>query len=288
MGTPSLTLSILERTGIRPGTALFRRVFVFVAYNDVQYTSGLYQQCLGDWAARIVVGVPGADEQVAFIQACFPLGQHVVFLDDNLDWMKVYRRKQLLALSGARGGTCEMQELIEKAGEAMIKHNANLWGISQTNNKFYVEKAPYMRTGLELVYGACFGVRVLHESSLDTRYGQVKDDLERTLRYWHRDKVVLRFSRYAVKKRKRPGTFGAKAGGISASVGRDGHAREQRQAVRLMVAEFARPYVRLPRPSTDQMHNASGQLCYLASGEPKWKSHVCSAGVVFKRRRCSP
>ena len=53
---------------------------------------------------------------------------------------------------------------------------------------------------LGLIYGASFGFKVLHRPELYTRFGQVKDDVERTLRYWHRDSVCLRFTRYAIAK----------------------------------------------------------------------------------------
>ena len=63
---------VVGGTGINPSTALFQKVFIFVAYDDKQYTNGLKKQCLCDWTKRIVVGVPSADKQVAFSQACFP------------------------------------------------------------------------------------------------------------------------------------------------------------------------------------------------------------------------
>ena len=51
-------------------------------------------------------------------------------------------------------------------------------------------------TRLGLVYGAFFGLRVLHDPRRYTRQGQVKDDVERSLRYWHLDGKILRFMRY--------------------------------------------------------------------------------------------
>ena len=56
-------------------------------------------------------------------------------------------------------------------------------------------------TRLGLVYGAWFGLRVTHNPSLYTRGGQIKDDVERTLRYWHLDRKSLRFMRYGADKK---------------------------------------------------------------------------------------
>ena len=122
-------------------------------------------------------------------------------------------------------------------------------GISPTSNKKFLkdlqtrrpvqpslplrcQEAPEISTALGLVYGALFGFRVLHDPDLYTRFGQVKDriqkqqeggfsafetkhpnsdrkflqdDLERSLRYWHRDGVVVRFRRMSCTKAQRPG-----------------------------------------------------------------------------------
>ena len=75
-----------------------------------------------------------------------------------------------------------------------------------------------LSTGLGLVFGAWFGFRVRHSPRFYTRQGQIKDDVERTLRYWHADKKLLRFVRYAADKHGfRPGQFRSKKGGISSN-----------------------------------------------------------------------
>ena len=78
---------------------------------------------------------------------------------------------------------------------------------------------PELKLNLQLVYGACFGFIATHKEELDTKFGQVKDDVERSLRFHRMDGHTLRFMLYTVTKKKKGGTFGVNAGGISASLG---------------------------------------------------------------------
>merc|ERR1711924_65493 len=99
-----------------------------------------------------------------------------------------------------------------------------------------------------LIYGAFFGFRALHDPRRYTRYGQVKDDAERSLRYWHCDDRALRFVRYCVYKAHKPGQFINKKGGISAGSTQEEHGAEDRKALQCMLEEFAAPYARLAKP----------------------------------------
>jgi hypothetical protein len=77
---------------------------------------------------------------------------------------------------------------------------------------------------------------------------ECKDDLERTLRYFHGDGGVLRYVAWQVNKAHPPGTFGAKKGGISAGRDKVDYDAEGERAVRRLVEEFDM-YIRLPSPS---------------------------------------
>lgn len=157
----------------------------------------------------------------------------------------------------------ELAALISRAGREMANHGANVWSVNGSQNHYFMHgfgetmRTNALKTGvledvsskLGLIYGALFGFRALHEARRYTRFGQVKDDVERTLRYWHCDGTCLRFMRYAVQKRHKPGKFNAKKGGISAATGAAGHEREGCKALRGMLAAFAWRYARLPKPS---------------------------------------
>ena len=136
----------------------------------------------------------------------------------------------------------------------------SLWGVNPSRNHYFLagvgdtlrQKAQTkgifqdFSTKLGLVYGAFFGFRVLHDARRYTRSGQVKDDVERTLRHWHLDGKILRFKRYSADKNTyKPGIFTPKKGGISANSSEAEHTAEARAATCRLVEEFG-AYVRLP------------------------------------------
>ena len=168
----------------------------------------------------------------------------------------------------------ELSQLISRAGRDMQRHHVHLWGVSPTKNHFFLKtRGDEIRrraketgifkdysTRLGLVFGAWFGVRVTHNPSFYTRCGQIKDDVERTLRYWHADKRVLRYSRYAANKGSFcPGQFKPNKGGISSNSSQQDHSLEAQRALSSLIEEFG-AYVRLPkgkeRSSTGLVWNA--------------------------------
>jgi len=113
----------------------------------------------------------------------------------------------------------------------------------------------------------------------------VKDDVERTLRYWHRDRIVLRFADYACRKKHRPGIFSRSKGGISTGLDEQVHRTEGFEALSRMAAGFARPYVRLPTGGDQERDPMTGAPLFLADGRVRWRSAgrygVSGCGVVF-------
>jgi len=260
-----MTLAALEQS---LGPHAPERCLIFVSHEDPDFTSGRLASSLRGtpWEYRVVQGVKGADFQVRFIEEASPHGSHLVVLDDNIERFVVEHQR-----SSKQGGnreltsSCEAESelarLVRMAGSEMDDRGANVWTISPTFNHFILfqngeqirrnrakhgPSFPEYTTKLGLVYGACFGFRVLHDASRYTRYGQVKDDVERSLRYWHKDQIMLRFRRYAVVKSHKPGQFSARKGGISAGSSAEKHAAEIDRALRGMLEEFAKPYASLP------------------------------------------
>jgi hypothetical protein len=183
----------------------------------------------------------------------------------------------------------ELAQVIAQAGREMESQGINLWGISPTQNHFFLhgygggvryraKKTGIFReynTKLGLVYGAFFGFRVLHDAQRYTRYGQIKDDVERSLRYWHIDGSILRYGRYCVTKTHKPGKFFDRKGGISAGSSAEKHEMESRKALKGIVEDFAWPYVSLP--SEDETKG-------MADGPVKndWARKKMLYGLVWK------
>ena len=163
--------------------------------------------------------------------------------------------------SKKHGTKAELFQLICRAGREMQKHGVHVWGVNPSKNHFFLKgRGDSIRkmaesngvvqdfsSGLGLVFGAWFGFRVRHSPRFYTRQGQIKDDVERTLRYWHADKKLLRFVRYAADKHGfRPGQFSSKKGGISSNSSQQDHSTEAETAIRSLIQEFGQ-YVRLPK-----------------------------------------
>ncbi|CAE7702664.1 dbp9 [Symbiodinium sp. CCMP2592] len=274
----SQTMNVLRSSGL---LEYRERIHVFVSHEDPDFLSGCYEEVLGPLHDRIIVGIKGADLQVRFIEECFLPGQHVVVMDDNL--LRFVRHEAGEEFPG------DLVATIQAAAEAMQRFRAHLWGISPTSNKQFLKEAPEISTALGLVYGALFGFRVLHDPDLYTRFGQVKDDLERSLRYWHRDGVVVRFRRMYCTKAQRPGVYGSRKGGISASIGENGHKQQGDFALARLSEGFSQ-YIRLPNPDIDQKRDpTTGDFLTFSSKKPCWKagSHVADCGVVFMRKKSS-
>ena len=148
---------------------------------------------------------------VEHIDRSQPLGTHIVILDDNTT---SFRFQDKTAKQG------EYFALVGRADEMMTQHGTHCWSINPCSNFWgHMGEMPEFKLNLQLIYGACFGFIATHKEELDTKFGQVKDDVERSLRFHRMDGRTLRFMLYTLTKKKKGGTFAVDAGGISASLG---------------------------------------------------------------------
>mmetsp|Transcript_21900 Transcript_21900/g.49976 ORF Transcript_21900/g.49976 Transcript_21900/m.49976 type:complete len:518 (+) Transcript_21900:48-1601(+) len=253
-GIESMTLRALEEAGLDLSSrSVYRnQVYIFVSHEDQHYMSGRYGAALGEeWQQQVVVGVKGADKQVRFIEECFHLGQHVIVCDDNIKWIQAVGQERF---SWRPLNPGELMQLFTLAAGSMEEEGASLWGTNPSHNTSWLCEKPWhgtsaaeaeVKTRLGLIYGAFFGFICRHEPELYTQYGQIKDDVERTLRYWHRDRVVLRYPTYALCKSAPPGKFLSNKGGISEGSNQEKHAKEGANALLRMYEGFAMPYMKL-------------------------------------------
>ena len=252
------------------GPSAPERVLIFVSHEDHDFTSGRLASKLAGtpWQDRLVIGVKGADLQVRFIEAAFPRGSHFVICDDNITdfYARGSARKNVVLESYdcPRAEDSQLGMLIERAGREM--GCANAWGLNPSYQARILVKATSETSRyVGLIYGAFFGLRACHDPWRYTRWGQVADDVERSLRYFHRDQAILRFKHFAVMKAHSPGKFAkGKAGISSASTSSAVHTTEKQEALAGLITDFAAPYCRLKSPNEVE---AQGDGC----------------GVVFSR-----
>jgi hypothetical protein len=138
---------------------------------------------------NIVVGVKGLVPQRQFIMDQYPEGTPLVFMDDDLDEID-------LSMT-----TFTLQEFIKHAFQQCTEQKAYLWGVYPCYNPFFRKARSEMDTCLNFIVGCFYGVIVRKNPNLDIilcHHGN-KEDVERSIRYFIEDGIVLRFNKVAPK-----------------------------------------------------------------------------------------
>ena len=156
------------------------QVFVFLSPNDAKVLDGSYASVLcAPWSDRVIFGVSGAEKQVAFVDACAAEtsgAKHVVIMDDNINQITLGNKAMVKG---------ELGQLIAKAGQQLVATNSKIWGINPSTNPFFCSEPEKIDLGLGLIFGGMFGIIATGDSDRYSKYGQIRDDVERSMRYWH-------------------------------------------------------------------------------------------------------
>ena len=148
-----------------------------------------YKHALPDY--NIVVGVKGIVPQRQFILEQYPAGTHLVYMDDDLDDIDLSLSEYPTLLS-----------FLYDAFKISIDKNAYLWGVYAVYNPFFRKSRPAISTCLNFCVGCLYGIITRPDNrNLDiviSKQGN-KEDVERSIRYFIEDGVVLRFNKIAPK-----------------------------------------------------------------------------------------
>jgi hypothetical protein len=242
-GRPEKALATLKLLETALNDADLENTYIFLedvtSYNDVLAGTR--------WADRVRPGRCGADGQVNAIAEAAGVGCKAVVLDDNIGHFVHFA---LTNDSTVKKSKLEdrgyLSHIIRKGFEATANGGTGIWGLYQAS---FVTRLPHpVKHSAGLIYGACFGFVVTEDRVYETRYGQVKDDLERSLRFMKKHGGnVTRLMEYAVIKRDAPGTFKEGVGGISGRLGNaEAHSREAGVAIQQLLDEFPE-YIQLPK-----------------------------------------
>lgn len=214
------TLGLLERHGV-----LLDAIYVFVA-NECERQR--YAMQLGD-RCHLVVGVFTLWKQRNLITRYFPEGSHVVSLDDDVE--ELYRLEddgetlQPLHLGG-------LQDIIHEARRLMQRTGAHLWSLNVSDNPMYMKRAKVTQR-LGLCNGFFWGCIVRHDSRLRLQHGDGHEDVERTVRYFDLDGVVIRFREFCAKTRCK-----TNEGGLQTSLPKEQRRKAEDEGVQLLTREF--------------------------------------------------
>ena len=173
------TLSMLKK-----GKVPASKIFVFVIQEQLKD----YEESLDkDTYNKIIVGKKGLVNQRDFINDYFPKGKNIVSLDDDITSIKKLIDSRFITVSN-------VNELFTDCFKKTAELEGNLWGFYPTPNGLYAKNATKVNTNLSYIIGAVYGYTNTKDPSLDIKLGDAMEDKERTIRYFIRDKIVVRFN----------------------------------------------------------------------------------------------
>ena len=191
------------------------RVFVFVADITVEgqmqselqrYLSVLVPR--GFSFDNIVTGVKGILQQrnyiVNWVLNRFGDLQHVVSMDEDLDEL-LYKVPTRILKSGGEVGVLKPLEVggldawIAHASESMLKFNCFIWSLNTSANPYYM-RSDTIGTSNGMINGYFYGFRVRADTpELLPQFKSASEDRERSVRYFAKDGILLRYKMYAAK-----------------------------------------------------------------------------------------
>jgi hypothetical protein len=188
------TLTTLKNLGIPKEV-----INIFVT--EEEYTD--YQdKCNPDFYGNIIVGAKGLVQQRQFINNFFPPETKIISLDDDIE-----------SLDLSMTNYASADEFFKTAFEICMEQGAYIWGLYPVFNPFFRKSKEPITTHLNFIIGAFFGYinRPTHSDlDLDIATQGNKEDVERTIKYWKKDGVVIRFNQIGFKTKY----YGNDGGGL--------------------------------------------------------------------------
>ena len=178
------TLTTLADNKINP-----KLIYIYVASKEEfnEYKSILNP----NYYNKIIIGKKGLVPQRQFIMNNWSFNQKIVFFDDDVESIDLSLTK--LPISN------NLNKFINYAFECCIKHKSYIWGVYPVFNPFFREKRQEMTTNLNYIVGAFYGIisrpKLKSIQLIITNENGQKEDVERSLKYFINDGIVLRFNR---------------------------------------------------------------------------------------------
>ena len=154
---------------------------------------------------KLVVGIKGLVPQRQFIMEQWPEGKHIVFFDDDvasidLSMSKIFKGKSL-------------DFFFKYAFKECKKMKSFIWGVYPVFNPFFRKARDEMSTCLNYIVGAFYGI--INRPNLKsiqltlTKENGQKEDVERTIKYFIEDGILLRFNKIGFETK-----YYGKSGGL--------------------------------------------------------------------------
>ena len=185
------TLKVLQEQKIPP-----RKIFIFVAN---QTEKKLYLKNIPKkFHSQIIVGRKGLSNQRNFITTYFNEGDFLIQMDDDIS--------QIWELENISGNydmkkdnklvpIKNLDRFLKKTYKLMVSNKIYLFGVYPVDNPYFMTNK--FTTDLRFIVGPFWGVINRHLPSLTINLDE-KEDVLRTLLYYHEDKTVLRFNNITI------------------------------------------------------------------------------------------
>lgn len=192
------TLKTLKKMNI-PSSKIY--VYLANKEEEVDYEKILDKKLYN----KLVVGIKGLVPQRQFIIEQWPEGKHIVFFDDDvasidLSMSKIFKGKTL-------------DFFFKYAFKECKKMKSFIWGVYPVFNPFFRKQRDEMSTCLNYIVGAFYGI--INRPNLKsiqltlTKENGQKEDVERTIKYFIEDGIVLRFNKIGFETK-----YYGKSGGL--------------------------------------------------------------------------
>lgn len=170
------TLATLHRMGLPK-----ENINVFVVEEEYdEYVGELNPQFYN----KIVIGKKGLIQQRAFIENYYENGVSIVSLDDDVKDIDL----SLTAFT-------DLHTFFLQAFQDLRTHGAYLWGVYPVFNPFFRQSKADLSTELKFIVGAFYGFINRKKLFRITEFNHNKDDVERSIKYYMYDGVVLRYNK---------------------------------------------------------------------------------------------
>lgn len=170
-----LTLKMLEENKVD-----LRDVDVFVSSKQ---EAAAYANVLGPANLVYVKPLKGIVEKFNFIHNYYPVGEHVVFVEDDIAELKIKTSENRLEKF------VHLKSMAEIAFIDCRDKGTALWGISSNANPFYMKAGTSV--GFKFVVANLFGFISTRDKFLQISQ-ECKSDYERTLLYFTKYRAVVR------------------------------------------------------------------------------------------------
>lgn len=177
------TLPLLERNHIP-----IELIHLFVADQNEYELYAFYLPV--KYHQNIHIGRIGCEGQRRYITSFFPIGQHIVYMDDDIEHIDLSLLTESLTLL----------EFLVYAFDFTIERKSFIWGVYPVYNPYYREKKQMQYTTcLNFILGCFFGIINRGDCDYLRRSIENKGDVEMSIQYFIHDRIVIRFERVGVK-----------------------------------------------------------------------------------------